>query len=53
AVATAHVKTHAIGAAIYGLQAIYRSTDTSDANTAVEKEREWQYEHLGRLRTYH
>lgn len=53
AVATAHVKTHAIGAAIYGLQAIYRSTDTSEANTAVEKERKWQYDHLCRLRTYH
>ncbi len=40
AVATAHVKTHAIGAAIYGLQAIHR------AKGDIIKEREWQYHHL-------
>jgi hypothetical protein len=50
AVATAHVKTHSIGAAIYSLQAIHRVTNTSDAYTAVAKEREWQYQHLLRLR---
>src|SRR5262245_21360226 len=34
AVATAHVPTHAIGAAIYGLQAIYRSVDAEEAESA-------------------
>lgn len=50
AVATAHVKTHSIGAAIYVLQAIHRATNSSDAYTAVTKEREWQYQHLLSLR---
>ena len=50
AVATAHVKTHAIGAVIYGLQAIYRATNSSDVYNAIAKEREWQYQHLLRLR---
>lgn len=40
AVATAHVPTHAIGAAIYALQAIHR------ASGDVSKERDWQYQHL-------
>ena len=40
AVATAHVKTHAIGAAIYALQAIHR------ANGDINKERDWQWKHL-------
>jgi hypothetical protein len=46
AVATAHVKTHSMGAAIYAQQAIYRST-CSDA--AIAKERDWQYKRLLRL----
>jgi hypothetical protein len=46
AVATAHVPTHAIGGAIYGLQAIHRATDPSEADAAVAKERDWQYQHL-------
>ena len=46
AVATAHVSTHALGAAIYGLQAIYRATETADADAAVAKERDWQYQHV-------
>jgi len=45
AVASAHVPTHAIGAAIYALQAIYR-TANSDADAAIAKERNWQYQHL-------
>lgn len=49
AVATAHVPTHSIGAAIYSLQAIHRATDSSDADAAVAKERDWQYRHLLRL----
>ncbi len=50
AVATAHVTTHSIGAANYALQAIYRAADPSDADAAVAKERDWQYQHLLRLR---
>jgi hypothetical protein len=50
AVATAHVSTHSIGAANYALQAIYRNTDPSDADAAVDKEREWQYRHLLELK---
>ena len=46
AVATAHVPTHSIGAAIYALQAIHRATDAADADTAIAKERDWQYRHL-------
>jgi Imm-5 like putative immunity protein len=50
AVATAHVPTHAIGAAIYGLQAIHRATNDSDADAALAKEQAWQYGHLVELR---
>ncbi|MFX1571923.1 MAG: putative immunity protein [Promethearchaeota archaeon] len=50
AVATAHVKTHSIGAAIYALQAIHRANNTSDAYTDVAKERDWQYQQLLKLR---
>lgn len=50
AVATAHVRTHSIGAAQYVLQAIYRANDPEDANEAIEKEKEWQYQHLIQLR---
>jgi hypothetical protein len=46
AMATAHVSTHSIGAAIYALQAIHRATSSSDADAAVAKERDWQYQHL-------
>ena len=50
AVATAHVPTHAIGAAIYALQAIHRAANPSDADADVAKERDWQYQHLCRMR---
>ena len=50
AVATAHVPTHSIGAAVYALQAIYRATDASDVDAAVARERDWQYRHLLELR---
>ena len=50
AVATAHVPTHSVGAANYALQAIYRATITSDADAAIAKERDWQYQHLFRLK---
>ena len=50
AVATAHVPTHSIGAAIYALQAIHRATNSADADAAVAKERAWQIQHLLELR---
>lgn len=50
AVATAHVRTHAIGAAQYALQAIHRAADPADAEAPVAKEREWQRRRLLRLR---
>lgn len=50
AVATAHVKTHALGAAIYALQTIYRANNSISAKAAVNKDREWQYQHLIDLR---
>ena len=46
AVATAHVPTHSIGAAIYALQAIHRATAAADADSAVARERDWQVQHL-------
>lgn len=46
AVATAHVPTHSIGAALYALQAIHRNVDASVADTAVSEERDWQYNRL-------
>ena len=50
AVATAHVPTHSIGAANYALQAIHRAANSSDADAAIAKERDWQYQHLLELR---
>jgi hypothetical protein len=50
AVATAHVPTHSIGAVNYALQAIFRAANSSDADAAIAKERDWQYQHLLRLR---
>ncbi len=49
AVATAHVRTHAYGPAIYAQQAIFRASNPSDADVAVAREREWQYLHLRKL----
>ena len=49
AVATAHVPTHSIGAANYALQAIYRTSNPSEADSAVAREREWQYQNLFEL----
>jgi predicted GIY-YIG superfamily endonuclease len=46
AVATAHVRTHSMGPAIYALQAISRAVKPQDAEAAVAKEREWQYKRL-------
>ena len=50
AVATAHVPSHAYGPAIYAQQAIHRASEDNNADTAVIKERNWQYEHLLNLR---
>ncbi len=49
AVATAHVPTHSIGAAIYALQAIHRAADSSDADAAIARERDWQVQRLHEL----
>lgn len=49
AVATAHVRTHAIGAALYALQAIHRATDASKVEAALAKEQAWQYKRLLKL----
>jgi hypothetical protein len=46
AVATAHVPRHAYGPAIYAQQAVHRAMNPSDAEAAVAKERDWQYQRL-------
>jgi len=53
AVATAHVPRHAYGPAMYAQQAVYRATNSSDADAAVAKERDWQYQHLLHLGNSH
>lgn len=50
AVATAHVRTHAPGAALYARQAVFRAADPSDAEAAVARERDWQVRHLSALK---
>lgn len=49
AVATAHVKTHSVGAALYALIAIYYASNPKNAQNLIEKERIWQYQHLLKL----
>ncbi|TGK86305.1 hypothetical protein EHQ23_07830 [Leptospira bourretii] len=49
AVATAHVKTHAIGAANYSVQAVFRANENLNPEHSVRKERDWQYNHLLQL----
>jgi hypothetical protein len=51
AVATAHVPLHALGAANYALQALYRASDPSEAAAVLARERAWQIQHLRELRT--
>jgi len=46
ALATAHVPRHAIAAAIYAATAVRDATNSSDADAATAKERNWQYQHL-------
>jgi len=50
AVATAHVPTHSLAAALYARQAVWRAADPDEAEAAVAKEREWQYRRLLILR---
>jgi hypothetical protein len=45
AVATAHVPTHAFGAAIYAVKAV-AAADSSIATVAMLAERQWQLQHL-------
>jgi hypothetical protein len=49
ALATAHVPTHALAAAIYAATAVRDATNSSDADITTTKERDWQYQHLLRL----
>src|SRR5260221_5565533 len=42
AVATTHVPTHSVGAAIYAASAVRDAAEASDADTAVAQEREWE-----------
>jgi len=46
AMATAHVPTHSIAAAIYAATAVRDAANPSEAEAATEKERKWQYRHL-------
>ena len=49
AVATAHVPAHALAAAAYAATVIRDATPLANAEAAVSKEREWQYQHLIKL----
>lgn len=49
AVATAHVRTHAPGAAQYALQALDRSVAPADATALLAQERDWQRAKLQEL----
>ena len=49
AVAAAHVPAHALAAAAYAATVIRDSVAPSKAETAVAKERKWQFEHLKKL----
>jgi hypothetical protein len=49
AVATAHVPTHALAAAVYAATAIRDTTEPASADAATTKEQEWQYQHLMKL----
>ena len=50
AAATAHVAGHAVHAATYAARAASHAVDSSDADAATAKERDWQYQHLLELR---
>ncbi len=46
AVATAHVPRHSIGAAMYVLQAVYRTNGEAEREQSIAAERDWQYRRL-------
>jgi hypothetical protein len=46
AVATAHVPTHAVAAAIYAATAFRDAVEPVNAEISTDKEREWQLRHL-------
>jgi hypothetical protein len=50
ALATAHVPAHALAAAVYAATAVRDAGNAIDADSAATREREWQYQHLIRLR---
>jgi hypothetical protein len=50
AVATAHVPAHALAAVAYAATVIRDATLPANAEAAISKEREWQYQHLIKLR---
>ena len=49
AMATAHVSRHAIAAAIYAATAVRDASDSTDADSALLQERDWQCQHLLKL----
>ncbi len=49
AVATAHVRTHAIGAPQYALQALDRATPPVETAAVLARERDWQRQRLREL----
>lgn len=46
AVATAHVRNHALGAALYAQQAFHRAASDEDEANATTREGDWQYQYL-------
>lgn len=50
ALATAHVRTHSIAAAMYAATAVRDATGNKDE---TNRERDWQYQHLLDLRSVH
>jgi len=50
AVSTAHVKEHALAAANYALQAIFRANIASNPEDAIKAEQQWQTQRLMEIR---
>ena len=50
AVSTTHVKEHALAAANYALQAIFRANIASNPEDAIKAERQWQTQRLLEIR---
>lgn len=46
ALATAHVRDHALAAASYALQAVHRASEPAQVEAAVKAEFDWQHQHL-------